>query len=72
MARAIAHFVASRVTVSRVMTGTDPATARVLAKLLAEQGIRQKRTRPSLSESERIAAFGDFLHSYSCQRGHTH
>lgn len=97
MTRALEHFTSIGVTTARVMTDNGSCyRSRIFRKLLADNGIKHKRTRPYrpqtngkverfnrtlqeewayarpyASETERVAAFPGFLHTYNHDRGHT-
>lgn len=97
MRRALEHFTSIGVTIERVMTDNGSCyVSRDFAKVLRDNGISHKRTRPYrpqtngkverfnrvlneewayarayTSETERVAAFPDFLHTYNHHRAHT-
>ena len=97
MTRAIAHFATVGVPIARVLTDNGSCyRSGDFAKMLADNDIRHKRTRPYRpqtngkverfnrtlqeewayarpyrSETERVEAFPEFLHTYNHHRGHT-
>jgi len=68
--RANDYFNGCGITVVRVLTDNgSPYRSKFFAETLGS--IKHKRTRPYLSEAERVAEYATFIHTYNHHRGHT-